>query len=156
MMPDDGTPPEPYADLPPPATLGFALRRAQAAVAEDFNARFGPEDIRPAQCAVLTLLHHHPGPRQSQVSAALGIKRTNLVPLLDALERRGLIERRRVAGDRRAAALFLTDAGATTAARLATLAQAHEDRFSARLGADRHATLLGLLARLAEPGVAAR
>ncbi len=78
-------------DLGPLAEgLGFALRRAQAAVAEDFSRRFGPEDIRPSQFAVLTVLRQNPGLRQTQVSFALGIKRTNFVPLIDELERRGL------------------------------------------------------------------
>ena len=92
--------------------IGFALRRAQAAVAEDFSCRFGAEDIRASQFAVLMVLRQNPGLRQAQVSFALGIERTNFVPLFDELERRGLAERRRVPGDRRAAALFLSEDGA--------------------------------------------
>lgn len=138
-------------DLGPLATtLGFALRRAQAAVAADFFRSFGAEEIRPSQFAVLTVLRHNPGLRQTQVSFALGIKRTNFVPLVDELERRGLAERRRVPGDRRAAALFLTREGATVLDRLEAIAAAHEARFVARLGAERHAALLRLLALLAE------
>lgn len=142
-------------DLGPLATtLGFALRRAQTAVAADFAERFRREDIRPSQFAVLTVLRHNPGLRQTQVSFALGIKRTNFVPLLDELERRGLAERRRVPGDRRAAALFLTRAGAATLDRLETIAGEHETRFISRLGAADHARLLAVLRRLAEgPGV---
>ena len=134
-------------------TLGFALRRAQAAVAEDFAARFGPEDIRPIQLALLTVLRHNPGLRQTQVSFALGIKRTNFVPLLDELTRRGLAERRQVPGDRRAAALFLTREGGALLDRLEDLARAHEARFAARIGAADYATLLGLLHRVADRGL---
>jgi DNA-binding MarR family transcriptional regulator len=131
--------------------VGFALRRAQAAVAEDFAARFGPEDITPSQYAVLSVLRINPGLRQSQVGFAVGIKRTNFVPLLDALEQRGLAERRRVPGDRRAAALFLTRGGAAMLDRLDVLAQAQEARFVARLGGpDNHAALLALLHRMAD------
>ncbi len=39
-------------------------------------------DIRTAQFSVL-LLEHNPGLRQDKVSAALGIKTANFVPLLD-------------------------------------------------------------------------
>lgn len=131
-------------------SLGFALRRAQAAVAEDFAARFGPEDIRPIQFALLTVLRHNPGLRQTQVSFALGVKRTNFVPLLDELTGRGLAERRQVPGDRRAAALFLTRDGAALLDRLEGLARAHEARFAARIGAADYATLLGLLHRVAD------
>jgi DNA-binding MarR family transcriptional regulator len=131
--------------------IGFALRRAQAAVAEDFAARFGPEDVTPSQYAVLSVLRLNPGLRQNQVSFAVGIKRTNFVPLLDALERRGLAERRPVPGDRRAAALFLTKDGAVLLDRLDVLVQAQEARFIARLGgADNHAALIGLLHRMAD------
>ncbi len=149
MMPDNEMPHA--AAAPIAGTLGLALRRAQAAVTEDFTARFGAEDIRPIQFAVLHLLQRNPGIRQSQASLALDVKRTNFVPLLDELERRGLLERRRVADDRRAAALHLTAAGQAAAARLDALALAHEQRFAARLGPYEHAILLGLLARLADP-----
>ena len=134
-------------------TLGFALRRAQAAVAEDFAARFAAEAIRPIQFAVLTVLRHNPGLRQTQVSFALGIKRTNFVPLIDELEQRGLAERRRVPGDRRAAAMFLTRAGAMLLDRLEAIARTHEARFAARVGAEAHAKLLTLLAQVAERGL---
>jgi DNA-binding MarR family transcriptional regulator len=131
--------------------LGFALRRAQAAVAEDFARRFGPEDIRPSQFAVLTVLRQNPGLRQTQVSFALGIKRTNFVPLIDELERRGFAERRRVPGDRRAAALFLTKDGAATLDRLEAIAREHAARFVARVGGpERYAALLALLHRVAD------
>jgi len=133
-------------------TLGFALRRAQAAVAQDFAKSFGPEEIRPSQFAVLTVLRHNPGLRQTQVSFALGIKRTNFVPLIDELERRGLAERRRVPGDRRAAALFLTREGAGVLDRLEAIAREHEARFAARVGVEQHAALLGLLSRISDRG----
>jgi DNA-binding MarR family transcriptional regulator len=138
-------------DLGPlPTTLGFALRRAQASVAADFARAFADEEIRPSQFAILTVLRHNPGLRQAQVSFALGIQRTNFVPLIDELERRGLAERRRVQGDRRAAALFLTSDGAATLDRLEILARAHEARFAARVGAADFSTLIALLRRVAE------
>ena len=131
--------------------LGFALRRAQAAVAEDFAARFKDEDIRPSQFAVLSVLRGNPGLRQTQVSFALGIQRTNFVPLIDELERRGLAERRRVPGDRRAAALFLTKPGAALLDRLESIAHAHDARFAARVGGpDAFARLLRLLGCVAD------
>jgi DNA-binding MarR family transcriptional regulator len=70
------------------------LRRAQLAVFQDFFMAFAPFDIRPAQYSVLTVIERNPGLTQSQVAEALGIKRTNFVGMLDALEARGLTERR--------------------------------------------------------------
>ena len=88
------------------------LRRAQLVVFQDFFAAFAPFDIRPAQFAVLTVIERNPGLTQSQVADALGIKRTNFVGMLDALEARGLAERRQTARDKRSYALYLTAEGA--------------------------------------------
>jgi len=132
--------------------LGYALRRAQVAVFADFHRRFAAEDIRPAQFSVLQVLRHNPGLRQAKVSAALGVKRTNFVPLFDVLETRGLAERRKVPGDRRASALFLTSAGEALLDRLDATIAGHEGRFVARVGGqEAKAQLLGLLRRLIEP-----
>ncbi len=59
-----------------PELIGYALRRAQLAVFQDFHDSCAAEDIRTAQYAVLHLLRRNPGARQGQVGAALGIKRT--------------------------------------------------------------------------------
>ncbi len=146
---DDSAP----VDLGPLTNLlGYALRRAQIAVFADFHRRFAAEDIRPAQFSVLQVLRHNPGLRQAKVSAALGVKRTNFVPLFDVLETRGLAERRKVPGDRRASALFLTSAGEALLDRLDATIAAHEERFVARVGGqDAKDRLLVLLHRLIEP-----
>lgn len=139
------------ADLGPlPGLIGYALRRAQIAVFQDFHLRMAADDIRTAQYSVLQVLKHNPGLRQSQVSAALGIKRTNFVPLLDGLEARGLAERRGVKGDRRAKGLFITPDGAAMLARLDVMVAAHEARFAARIGVAGKQQLLSLLHQLSE------
>ncbi len=144
-------PPDTPVDLGPlPDLLGYALRRAQLAVFQDFHHAMEAEDIRTAQFSVLEVLKHNPGLRQTQVSFALGIKTTTFVPLFDELERRGLPERRPIAGDRRAKGLFLTALGQATLARLEALAATHEARFVSRMGPAGKAHLLGLLHRLAD------
>lgn len=133
-----------------PEQLLQALRRAQAAVSEAFQPPLAAQDLRPIQHAVLHVLRRDPGLRQSQVSAALGIARTNFVPLFDALERRGLAERRDIEGDRRARGLFLTAAGAALLEQVDPILAAQEARLDLRLGADGRHTLLALLGRLAD------
>jgi len=129
--------PDVPVDLGPlPGLVGYALRRAQLVVFQDFHHHVADADIRPVQFSVL---------------AALGIKRTNFVPLLDGLEARGLAERRRVKGDRRASALFLTEQGAETLGRLERRVAAHEAKFAARLGPNGPTQLLSLLQRLTDP-----
>jgi DNA-binding MarR family transcriptional regulator len=134
-----------------PELMGYALRRAQIVVFADFHARFAAENIRPAQFSVLEVLQRNPGLRQTQVSAALGIRRTNFVPLFDELEQRGLAERRAVKGDRRACALHLTVKGDALLRRLRTMVTEHEAKFVERIGPRGKARLLSLLQRLIGP-----
>ena len=133
-----------------PDLLLFALRRATSAVTADFEAKIGNEDIRPAAFAVLALLKKQPGLRQSELSPLVRMRRTNMVPLLADLERRGLSERRAVPGDRRAAALFLTEQGRDVLARCEDGCAAHEAVLTGRLGISGRAQLLSLLHRLAD------
>ncbi len=149
---DAAADPDAAVDLGPlPGLIGYALRRAQLAVFQDFHRHFADADIRPAQFSVLMVLKHNPGLRATHVASALGIKRTNFVPLFDGLHARGLVERRPVKGDRRASALFLTASGAEMLAKLEHLVAVHEAKFAARLGAEGRYQLMGLLHRLAEP-----
>jgi DNA-binding MarR family transcriptional regulator len=150
--PEPGPPSEEQVDLGPlPDLLGYVVRRAQIAIFTDFHDRFAADDIRPTQYSVLQVLKHNPGLRQTQVSAALGVRRTNFVPLLDGLEQRGLAERRRVEGDRRAFALYLTEAGAALLTRLDALVAEHEAMFTSRIGEAGKRQLLDLLQRLTDP-----
>ena len=130
--------------------IGYMLRRAQIAVFQDVFRAFAEVGIRPAQFSVLTVIAHNPGRTQSQVSAALGIKRTNFVALIDSLERRGLAERRSAPRDRRSHALHLTDAGKAAVRRLNRMVDKLEAGMIRRIGRDRRAVLLELLHRLAD------
>jgi DNA-binding MarR family transcriptional regulator len=128
-----------------PQVVGYMLRRAQLAAFQDFLRGYAETDIRPAQYAVLTVIERNPGLRQSQVSTALGIKRANLVALLDSLENRGLAKRVPVATDRRSYALHLTEAGTALMEKLAEINAAHEKRVTAKIGDHGRRELLKLL-----------
>jgi len=137
-------------DLGPlPELIGYVLRRAQLVVFQDFFAAFAPFDIRPAQFAVLTVIERNPGMTQSQVAEALGIKRTNFVGLLDALEARRLAERR-PARDKRSYALYLTAEGAALMRKLRPVLKAHESRMIAKVGEDGREALIALLHEVAD------
>lgn len=128
-----------------PQLSGYMLRRAQFAAFNDFLRFFEDISIRPVQYAVMTVIDRNAGLKQSQVSEALGIKRANLVAILDALERRGLARREAVASDRRSHALRLTDKGAALMREMRQRSQEHEKRLSAVIGEDGRAQLLRLL-----------
>lgn len=91
--------------------VGYRLRRAQIAVFQQFIARFAEHDLRPVDYSALALIEANPGSKQIEIAKALGIKRANFVALINGLERRGLVERRQPADDRRSQALHLTPHG---------------------------------------------
>jgi DNA-binding MarR family transcriptional regulator len=140
-------------DLGPlPELMGYVLRRAQLVVFQDFFAAFAPFDISPAQFSVLTVIERNPGLTQSQVAAALGIKRTNFVGLLNELEKRVLAERQQVSGDKRSYALYLTAEGAALMRKLRPVLKAHEARMVAKVGEDGRDQLVALLHDVADAG----
>jgi len=130
--------------------LGYALRRAQLKVFQDFIDALAALDLRPAHFSVLTVIDANPGLLQSQACAALGIQKANFVSLLDALQRRGLL--RRVARNGRANGLHLTDTGRKLLLRARRLHDRHERRVSAVLSAPERKRLLAALNRIAGLG----
>jgi DNA-binding MarR family transcriptional regulator len=138
-------------DLGPlPDLIGYVLRRAQLVVFQDFFNAFAPFDVSPAQFSVLTVIERNPGLTQSQVAAALGIKRTNFVGLLDELERRSLAERRQTARDKRSHALYLTAEGASLMRKLKPVLKAHESRMVATIGDEGRDRLIDLLREIVD------
>ena len=131
-------------------SIGYNLRRAQLRVFEHFAASFGGLDLRPGQYSVLVIVGRNPGLRQSAVASALGIQRTNFVPLVDELERRGLVERRASPVDRRSHALHLTEAGEKLLAAALERQERHEDEWAARAGVPDRAAFVAILQRLAD------
>ncbi len=135
---------------PPRPGNAFLLAQVGAHAAARFAERIAALDLTPAQAGLLRLIAWQPGQSQQALAGRLGIPASRLVPLVDGLEERGLVERRRNPDDRRNYALSLTPAGATFLRRgLATAAAAHEEEICAGLDVDERAQLRGLLERIA-------
>ena len=66
--------------------LGYALKRAQLRVFDDFIRCVAPLQLTPAQFSVLLLIERNPGRNQTEIASTLGILRPNFVSMLDALE----------------------------------------------------------------------
>ena len=128
------------------SSVGYQLRRAQLAVFYHFIHCFAEYDIRPAQFSVMVLIDRNPGLNQSEIAAALGIKRTNFVALIDSLDRRGLAMRMSTQSDRRSYALYLTESGKALVQELLRRQGEHEARIIARIGLDGRDALVSLLA----------
>lgn len=128
-----------------PALIGYALKRTQLAVYQDFQRTFAELNIRPVQYAIISVIGSNPGLKQSQLSAALEIKRANIVALLNELEERGLAIRSPVAADRRSYALHLTEKGMVLLKKLQELSVVEERRLASRIGQKGRDQLLALL-----------
>jgi DNA-binding MarR family transcriptional regulator len=138
--------PEPQADLGRLVDhLGYFVRRAQLWIFQDFIRTLADVDIRPAQYSVLLLIEANPGLSQATLAHTLGIERARLVRLLDGLEKRNLVQRRRSKSDRRSHTLSLTAPGRAALARIKSMADEHEQRLAQKVGIRSRRTLLRLL-----------
>ncbi len=133
-----------------PSLLGYALRRTQSAVFTDFAATFSTAGaaLTPGEFGLLVLVERNAGLSQMTLARALGIDRSTLVPILDRLQARSLLERRRSPTDGRTHALELTPAGAKALTRFTSLVRAHEKRIASRLSTAETQTLIDLLEKV--------
>jgi DNA-binding MarR family transcriptional regulator len=129
-----------------PGLIGYRLRLAQQAVFRDFAASV--PGLSPGRVGMLLLIEANPGVTQSRLAHAVSRDRSTMVGVLDQLEAKGLIERRRGA-DRRTNGVWLTRAGRSALARAKRAIATHERRVAARLSPVERAQLLDLLARIA-------
>jgi DNA-binding MarR family transcriptional regulator len=125
---------------------GYALRRAQIAVFEDFRRTVGKVGLRPAQFSVMIVIQRTPGLKQTEVANALGIQRTNFVAMVNELERLGWVERRAL--DRRSHALHLTRAGQGKVNEALAIERKQEALYDRILGPGERLKLLDMLRRL--------
>jgi DNA-binding MarR family transcriptional regulator len=138
--------------------VAFLLAQLGSHAASAFADRLSPLDLRPPEAGVLGRLARSPGESQRALADALGMHAPRLVALIDELEGRGLVERRRDPRDRRNYAISLTDAGRETVLEIAAVAKQHEQAMTAALHDEERAQLASLLRRIADeqaltPGV---
>ena len=93
--------------------LGYLLKHAQLELTERTSAALTPLGINGRELAVLTVLGAGEPLAQQQAAGLLGIDRTTMVDLIDALERKTLVERRPDPADRRRNLVHLTPTGTT-------------------------------------------
>ncbi|MEV6965326.1 MarR family transcriptional regulator [Hamadaea sp. NPDC051192] len=127
----------------------FLLAQIGAHAAVAFRERAATLDLTPAQAGLLRMLAADPGLSQQAYARRLGTPPSRFVTMVDTLEERGLVERRRGEPDRRSYALHLTEAGTQLLRRVGAVGRAHEDDVCAALDDDERKVLHGMLSRIA-------
>jgi DNA-binding MarR family transcriptional regulator len=119
-----------FADLD--GLLGYMLRRAQGAMHRDFMAAVASFGLTQKQVATLWLVHANPGVSQAEVAAALGMDRATMMAVIDRLEDRTFVIRKRSSVDRRRQDLYLTPAGQATLKKCKKRITEHDEKFRAQ------------------------
>jgi DNA-binding MarR family transcriptional regulator len=123
--------------------MGNLARRIGVA-AEELLGELG---LRPRHHIALTILRDLGESAQADLAETLQIDRTNLVGLLNELEERGLVERRRSAEDRRRHTVAITAKGRRQLAKAEFALLAVESDVLGALDGDERRQLHDLLAR---------
>jgi DNA-binding MarR family transcriptional regulator len=155
--PLEGIAPSPDSN-PPFRSVGFTVSTIGYAVARRFREILAPLELEPREFALLRAVATAEGLSQQAMGERLQIPASRMVAFVDALEARGLLERRHNPEDRRTRALHLTEVGRELLERAFAVAAGYERDLCADLDGAERERLLDLLQRVGprlglEPGV---
>jgi DNA-binding MarR family transcriptional regulator len=125
-------------------SLATAIRRARGSAAAGSG-----HPLSLSQYGLLQPLTTQPHARIGELAEAAGITASTATRILDALERRGLVARRRPASDRRAVSVTLTAQGRAILGAQDQWIQARQREFYATLSAGERELAPDLLRKLA-------
>ena len=133
-----------------PSGIAFLLAQLGAHTSERFAARLAELDLTPAHVGVLRVVGQSPGLSQQALSEQLGALPSRIVRLVDELEGRGLVERRRSQTDRRNHELYVAEQAADQLGHVLAAVSAHDAEITEGLSAKDKQTLVALLGKIAE------
>ena len=151
--------PRPSPATPPFQSAAFLLSTLGFTVSRRFQKILGPLELEPGEFALLRAVAASDGEPQNALAERLHISPSWMVAIVDELERRGLLERRPHARDRRVRNLHLTAAGKKLLRQAERRAQQFDRQVTDPLTEAELQQLLELLQRVAagldlQPGAA--
>lgn len=130
-------------------STAFLLAQVGSWAGEQFGDRISPRGLSRSQAGLLWIVDGNPEASQQQLAELLRVTPSRIVALLDDLEKRDLVERRRSTKDRRVFTVELTDTGRQTLRAISKIARAHNDDVCAPLDDAEEEQLHDLLQRIA-------
>jgi len=130
----------------------FLLARANALALAAGNEALAEHGLKVRSYAVLALAVEETRPSQRELAEFLRLDPSQVVSLVDDLQRRGLVAREPDPTDRRANVVVATEAGRALHERAREAAQSAQRRLHAALSAAQSEQLAELLRLLAFPG----
>ena len=106
--------------------LPYLLNRAGARIAAAFSEEVRPLGATLQMWRVLAALREGDGRRMGDLSETTSIEVSTLTRLVDNMEKKGLVARRRDAADARVVALHVTPAGRRLTQRITPIAERYE------------------------------
>jgi len=114
--------------------LGYLLKHAHLALEQRTDAALADMGLTARDLGVLRVIAGDEARSQQEVATVLGVDRTSMVALLDALERRGIVVRKPSERDRRRNVIELTPDGRSMFQRAEQRSTQVEQAFTAALG----------------------
>jgi len=127
---------------------GYSMKRTFNVVKADLARVLEPYGLRMMTFTALILIVDNPDLSQTQLAGALAIERSNLVTIIDDLEKNGWIARNPAPNDRRTHALRATRAGRELLEKAFAAARAHEETLLAGLDDSEKSTLFSALRKI--------
>ncbi|WP_439561510.1 MarR family winged helix-turn-helix transcriptional regulator [Roseinatronobacter sp.] len=93
------------------ANLPFLSRTIRSFIRAENTEHFGDMNTEHGEIATLSLIRENHGISQNELAQHIVLKKSAVTSLIKNLEKRGLVQRRKVSSDRRYNALSLTPSG---------------------------------------------
>jgi DNA-binding MarR family transcriptional regulator len=138
------------AVTPPFRSVAFMLSSLGYTISRRFHEVLRPLELEPGEFALLRSVSANEGEAQNALAERLHISPSWMVTIVDELEKRGLLERRPHARDRRVRNLHLTAAGKKLLKRAEKQAEQFDRQVAEQFDEAELRRLLDLLDRVAE------